>query len=703
VSYPPVNVSDQADDFHGEIVADPYRALEDITDPATMEWITAQNELTESVLGSVPARMEITRRLARLQAIPAAGVPFERGGRWFQMRDPGAREQGNVLFVMGAPDGEGRVLLDPNELSADATVAVAAVRVAPDGDKVAYARSESGSDWLTWRVRDVASGADEPDVVRWSKDLAAQWRPDGAGFYYVGMPEPEPGGLYTAPSSGYRVMLHRLSAGQADDEPVFVPDEPGQVPAIRMSTDGQFLIISVSAGLGAGQEIRVLELSRPDRGCRVLLPAGDARHTVVATVGGTFYVLTDDDAGRRRIVAVDGARPGREHWREVVPEAADTLLQAHFFGGRLVCHYLRDGCSRLCVLRLDGAKERDLPLPRFCTLSGSPVSHEAIEGTPASDIVHFEIESCTESASLWRHDLASGQTTLVRAAAFSLGPGYVTERVTACSPDGTPVPMFVTRRAGLPRDGSARVLLHGYGGVGACITPRFSATWAAWLERGGMLAVASLRGGGEYGRAWYHGGRLAAKQNVFDDFCACARWLAASGWSRPDRIAINGGSNGGLLVGACLTQHPELFGAAVANVGVFDMLRFHLFTVGRFWTTEYGDPGIAAEFRWLRRYSPLHNVRPGRYPATMLTTGDHDDRVVPGHTLKFGAALQAAQQGPAPILVRVETAAGHSAGKPGSKAVAEAADMLAFLESALSEKPPEIPERILGRSDYTAY
>jgi prolyl oligopeptidase len=693
MNYPPANISTQADDFHGEIVADPYRALEDIADPATKDWIAAQNELTQTALAAVPFRMQIADRLERLRAIGTAGVPFERGGRWFQTRDPGAREQGNVLFVMDAPDDEGRVLLDPDELSADGTVAVAAVRVAPGGDKVAWARMQAGSDWLTWLVRDVTSAADEADVVRWSKDLAAQWLPDGAGFFYVGMPEPKAGSHFTALSSGYRVMLHQLGADQADDEPVFVPDEPGHVPVIRMSTDGRFLIISVSAGLGAGHEIRVLELDRSDRGCRVLLPAAEARHTIVATVGGTFYVLTDDDAGRGRIVAVDSLRPGRQHWREVVPEAADTLLQAHFFGGRLVCHYLRDGCSLLRIIGLDGAKERDLPLPALTTLSGSPISHEAIEGTPESDVVHFEVESCTESGSLWRHDLVSGQTTLVRAAAFSLGGGYVTERVTACSPDGTGVPMFVTRRADLPRDGSARVLLHGYGGVGACITPRFSAMWAAWLERGGMLAVASLRGGGEYGQAWYHAGRLAAKQNVFDDFCACARWLAASGWTRPDRIAINGGSNGGLLVGACLTQHPELFGAAVANVGVFDMLRFHRFTVGRFWTTEYGDPDVAAEYRWLRRYSPLHNVRPGRYPATMLTTGDHDDRVVPGHTLKFGAALQAAQQGQAPILVRVETAAGHSAGKPGSKAVAEAADMLAFLESALSEKPLEIRGR----------
>jgi prolyl oligopeptidase len=316
------------------------------------------------------------------------------------------------------------------------------------------------------------------------------------------------------------------------------------------------------------------------------------------------------------------------------------------------------------------------------------VRHELITGTPDSDIVHFEVVSFTESGRVYRHDLRSGQTTLVHAAAASLDPAaFVTERAEVTSADGTMLPLFLTRRRDLPRRGDVPVLLHGYGGVGACTTPSFSAVWAVWLERGGMLAVASLRGGGEYGRAWHDAGKLANKQNVFDDFCACARWLASSGWSRADRIAINGGSNGGLLVGACLTQHPELFGAAVADVGVFDMLRFHRFTVGRLWKDEYGDPEDPEQYRWLRRYSPLHNVRPRDYPATLLTTGDHDDRVVPGHSFKFAAALQEAQRADAPICLRVDASAGHGRGKPTAKAIAEAADRLAFIEGALGMSP----------------
>jgi prolyl oligopeptidase len=438
--------------------------------------------------------------------------------------------------------------------------------------------------------------------------------------------------------------------------------------------------VSLSRGLGAGQELRVLDLERAEAGFRLLIAASQARYGIAGCLDGTLYLVTDDRADRRRVVAVDARRPGRDDWREVIAEAPETLLEAHLFGGRLVCHYLRDGCSVLRVRELDGSNAREIPVPEFSCLSGSLATHDAIAGAADSDIVHYQTESFTESASLWRHDLRSGRTTLVREPAVSLGPEYVTERVVVRSADGTAVPLFLTRNRDRPRDGEAPVLLHGYGGVGICVGPRFSPAFAAWVERGGMLAVASLRGGGEYGRRWHHDGRLARKQHTFDDFCACARWLSGSGWTRAGRIGINGGSNGGLLVGACLTQHPELFGAAVANVGVFDMLRFHHFTVGRFWKTEYGDPDDAEQFRWLRQYSPLHNVRPGRYPAVLLTTAERDDRVVPGHTMKFGAALQAAQEGPAPVLIRIETTAGHGAGKPAAKAVAETADWLAFLD-----------------------
>jgi prolyl oligopeptidase len=428
----------------------------------------------------------------------------------------------------------------------------------------------------------------------------------------------------------------------------------------------------------------VLDLTEPSAAPRPLVGDFASRNAFVTNAGTTFYLVTDHDAERNRIVAVDLDRPDREHWREVVPEAAETLLEAHFYGGSFVCHYLRDAHSVLRVHALDGALVGDIPLPGIASLSGG-AGHEGITGRAGSDLVHFEVTSFTESGSLWAHQVSTGLTTLVRPSAARIDPGrFVTEQVFATSADGTGVPMFLTRRRDLAADGNAPVLLYAYGGFDIALTPSFSPMWAAWLERGGLLAVANLRGGGEYGKAWHDAGRLDRKQNVFDDFSGCARWLAASGWSRRDRIAIMGGSNGGLLVGACLTQHPELFGACVAQVGVFDMLRFHKFTIGWAWIGELGSPDDPRQYRWLRGYSPLHNVRAGtHYPATLLLTADHDDRVVPGHSFKFAATLQAAQGGDAPILIRVDTAAGHGAGKPTGKAIAAAADELAFLEAVL--------------------
>jgi prolyl oligopeptidase len=683
INYPRPEVSDQKDDFHGTVIADPYRSLEDSASPATTAWVAAQNRLTQRLLAGLPARVAIEARLTELWRQPADGVPFERGGRWFQRRRP-AGAQRDVLYTGESADGCGRVLVDPGEFSADGTVALAGISVSPDGSALAYALSEAGSDWLIWRIRDVASAADLADRVRWSKNDNAVWHPDGSGFFYTRLAAPQPGRELTGADYGRQVCFHRAGRRQ-DDAQVHTPAGDVLWPNIALSTDGRYLILSLSRGLGSGPELRILELGRPGAGFGVLLEAGAAERTIVAAQDGVFYLLTDDGADRGRIIAVPADRPARANWHEVVPESADTLLEAHLFGGRLVCHYLRDACSVLRVFGLDGSPAGEIAVPPMSTLSGSPKGHEAIDGTATSATVYFQTDSFTQSRSLWRHDLDSGVTTLVRGAAVTLPAArYLTERVFVASDDGTRVPLFLTRRRDLPRDGDARVLLYGYGAVGASFTPAFTPDWATWLERGGMFALACPRGGGEYGSSWYRDGRLDRKQNTFDDFCACLRWLAGSGWSRPERIAITGGSAGGTLVGACLTQHPELFGAAVASAGVYDMLRFHRFTVGRLWKTEHGDPDVPAEFGWLAAYSPLHNTRPGRYPATLLTTGDHDDRVVPGHTLKFGAALQAAQTGPAPVLIRVGAGTGHGHGRSASSAaVAEQADCLAFLEAAL--------------------
>jgi prolyl oligopeptidase len=684
--YPPARRGNDVDDYHGEPLSDPYRWLENTDDPETAGWIKAQNDLTESFLSAVPAREAIRARLTELWDYPKYGVPRQRGGRWFQSRNSGLQPQ-PVLYVMDAPDAEGRPLLDPNLLATDGTVALSEINVNGDGTLLAYATSDMGSDWQTWRVRDIATGADLDDVIDWSKASEAAWRADGSGFFYGAIEPPTPGAEYLEANRPMRIFFHRIGTPQGDDQLVYAAEEPDWWSFAAVSDDGRFLTILIERGTSENQ-VRVLDLDDPRASPRQLVPDFDSKAIVVTNVGTTFYLVTDHEAERLRLVAVDLDQPERQNWRQIIPEAAETLLEGHFLGGRFVCHYLRDAHSVLRVHALDGAFVRDIPIPGIASLGGGSVLHKGIEGRPGSDMIHFETVSFTESGSLWSHQLSTGQTKLIRPSSARIDTGaFVTEQVLAPSADGTPIPMFLTRRRDLQPDGHAPVLLYAYGGFDIAITPAFSPLWAAWLDRGGLLAVASLRGGGEYGHGWHEAGTLGRKQNVFDDFCGCAGWLAASGWSRPGRIAIMGGSNGGLLVGACLTQHPELFGACVPEVGVFDMLRFPKFTVGWSWTGELGDPDDPEQYPWLRAYSPLHNVRPGtQYPPTLLLTGDHDDRVVPGHSFKFAATLQAAQDGDAPVLIRVETAAGHGAGKPTGKAIAAGTDVLAFLEAVLG--PP---------------
>ncbi len=682
-SYPPARTGNDVDDYHGEPVSDPYRWLENTDDPETAGWIKSQNELTEGFLSAVPAREAIRARLTELWDYPKYGVPFERGGRWFQSRNSGLAPQ-PVLYVMDAPDGQGRPLLDPNVLATDGTVALSEINVNDAGTLLAYATSDMGSDWQTWRVRDVTTGSDLDDKIEWSKFCEAAWRPDGSGFFYGAVEPATPGAEYLEANPPVRIFFHRIGTRQDDDQFVFAAAEPDWNPFAVMSDDGRYLIISVDRGTSENQ-VHVLDLEDPDARVRPLVADFVSKAIVVTSAGTTFYLLTDYAADRQRLVAVDLDNPARENWQEIIPQADEILLDGHFYGGMLVCHYLRQAHSVLRVHALDGTLVREIPIPGIASLAGRAGQHQGIEGRPGSDVIHFGTVSFTESGSLWSHQLSTGQTTLVRPSSARIDPGaFVTEQVLAPSADGTPIPLFLTRRSDLVPDGNVPVLLYAYGGFDIAITPQFSATWAAWLDRGGLLAVANLRGGGEFGRAWHEGGMLDRKQNVFDDFCGCARWLADSGWSRPDRIAISGGSNGGLLVGACLTQRPELFGACVAEVGVFDMLRFPKFTIGWAWTGEVGDPDDPEQYRWLRGYSPLHNIRAGtRDPPTLLLTGDHDDRVVPGHSFKFAAALQAAQGGDAPVLIRVETGAGHGAGKPTGKAIAAGTDVLAFLDAVL--------------------
>jgi prolyl oligopeptidase len=682
LSYPPAPTSDQVDDYHGTTVADPYRPLEDTDAPATRDWIAAQNAMTEQVLSGLAARGEIRARLAELWDFPRAGAPIHRGDRWFQLRNTGLQDQ-DVLWVAEAPDAEGRVLLDPNVLSTDGTRALSALAISDDGERIACAISDAGSDWRTWSVREVGAGEDLADRVPWSKFAPAAWTRDGAGFFYGRYPEPPPDAAYDAPNLGMELRYHRLGTDAADDPLVLAePEHPDWGFEPTVTDDGRLLVISVWRGTDPENRLWVADLTGGVEGIvvRRLLDTPDARYEPIGAVDGTLYLLTDRAAPNGRVVSLDVATQATQapELRELVAERDDAIEQVHLVGNRLAVLTLHDAHHRLAIHELDGTVVTEVALPAIGTVG-------EMTGRREDDELFVTFLTFAAPASVLAVRMADGTVRTVARPSLAWDPdAYVTEQAFVTSDDGTRVPLFLTHRRDVAPDGDVPSLLYGYGGFQVPIGPMFKPEWLAWMERGGLLAVASLRGGAEYGKAWHDAGRLANKQNAFDDFAACARWLAESGWTRPARIGILGRSNGGLLVGASVTQRPELFGAAVAEVGVMDMLRFHRFTIGWGWTSDYGSADDPEQFGWLRAYSPLHNIRPGvAYPPTLVTTGDHDDRVVPGHSFKFAAALQAAQGGEGPVLIRIDTDAGHGVGKPVSKLIDERADVLAFLELAL--------------------
>jgi prolyl oligopeptidase len=688
-TYPAPPTDASVDEYHGALIADPYRPLEDSDAPAIREWIAAQNRLTARVLDGLPARRSIRERLAEVWDHPRAGAPWRRGDTWFQLRNTGLQDQ-DVLWAADGPEAEGRVLIDPNGLSDHGTVALAAIAVARSGELVACATSAAGSDWRTWGVRLVATGEELPDRVAWSKFSSAAWTHDDAGFFYGRYPEPMADAAYDAPNRNMELRYHRLGTDAGEDRLVFAtPHEPEWGFEPEVSDDGRFLVLRIGRGTDPESRIYVADLaSGVDAAVvRPLLDAADASYHPIGTIDGRLLLLTDRDAPLGRVIAVD--LEDAAVVREIIPEGDDALERVCLVGNRLAAVYLHHAHHRLSIFEPDGRHVVDVGLPGIGTIVDAA-------GRLTDEELYLTFMSFAAPASVLAVSMSEGTMREVQRPALAWNPAdFVTEQVFVTSEDGTRVPLFLTRRRDVAPDGEVPVLLYGYGGFGVPIGPTFKVEWLAWMERGGLLAVASLRGGGEYGKAWHDAGRLANKQNVFDDFAACLRWLAASGWTRPARIGISGRSNGGLLVGATITQHPELLGAAVAEVGVMDMLRFHQFTIGWGWTSDYGSVDDPEQFRTLLGYSPLHNVRSGvAYPATLVTTGDHDDRVVPGHSFKFTAALQAAQAGDAPIVIRIDTDAGHGAGKPVSKLIDERADVLAFLELALGSrgKPMIRPE-----------
>lgn len=712
IAPPATRKGDQVDDYHGTRIADPYRWLEQDS-PETQAWVTAQNLATRSLLDSVPGRARIGARLSQIWNYPKESPPVQRGGRLFWRRNDGLQNQAVLCW---APQTERacKVLLDPNTLAKDGTVSLQTWVPSRDGKLLGYALASAGSDWNEIRVRDIDSGGDRPDVLQWVKFSGITWHPDGSGFWYNRYDAPKDGEQLTGVNKFQKVCFHKLGTPQQDD--VVVHQEPSQPEwgfGADLSDDGRFWVLAISHGADKKNAVLVRELVAGRLSEPVWLASGfGANFTFAGSSDQTLYFRTDWGAPRGRLLAVDlrraTLRPPTKltpsplvglsaptisseksealpaQWREVVAQADATLLDAALVGQGVILSWLDKAASRLSFVDLAG---KPLKAPDFPTLG----SISGLSGEAGQAHLYFSSVDFLAPPKVWDVDLsAATQSVWFQAKAGLAASDYEVAQVLARSKDGTQVPVFVVAKKGLPHDGSAPAYLYGYGGFAVSITPFYQPFLQAWLEAGGVLAVAVLRGGNEFGEAWHQAGQLGNKQNVFDDFIAAAEMLVAQKWTRAGRLAIAGGSNGGLLVGACMTQRPELFGAALPAVGVMDMLRYHLFTIGWAWVPEYGSSADAKAFDWLVRYSPLHNLKAGTaYPATLVTTGDHDDRVVPGHSFKFAAALQAAQAGPAPTLIRIETRAGHGAGKPTSKQIDEATDRMAFLFKVFDLAVPE--------------
>jgi prolyl oligopeptidase len=685
---PKAKTVDAVDDHHGTKVADPYRWLEDVDSPETKAWVEAENCVTFAFLEKIPERKVLEQRLTAIWNYPRFGTPFKEGGRYFFSKNDGLQNQ-SVLYTQGSLGESPATLLDPNTLSADGTVALSALAVSTDGKYLAYSTSASGSDWQDFHVRDIATARDLSDHLRWVKFSGASWTKDGKGFFYSRYPTPSADSMVGV-NRFQQLYYHVVGTDQAQDPLVFEqPDQPDRGVDGSVTEDGRYAILGIWLGTDSRNRLYYMDLGdpqRPDLGAPVvrLLDDLDATYDFIGNDGPVFYFQTNLDAPRGRVIAIDIRKPDRASWRELVPQGKDVLANIALINHTFVAEYLTDAHSALKLFGTDGTPKGEIALPTLGSVGG-------ISGKPDDPEMFYSFTSYLYPTTVFRYDFRARRSEVFRAPElpFDIAP-YETKQVFYTSKDGTRVPMFITLKKGTKLDGSNPTLLYAYGGFDINLTPGFSPAILPWLEMGGIYAVPNLRGGGEYGEEWHEAGMHEKKQNVFDDFIAAAEYLIAQGYTSTPKLAINGGSNGGLLIGAVMTQRPDLFGATLPAVGVMDMLRFHKFTIGWAWVTEYGSADSVQQFPYLYRYSPYHNIKPGtKYPPTMVTTADHDDRVVPGHSFKFAARLQAAQAGPAPILIRIETKAGHGAGKPTSKIIEETADQWAFLIEVLGMRKPK--------------
>ena len=672
--YPKPHTVPQTDDYFGTKVADPYRWMEDLDSPDTKAWVDAENRITADYFAPLTYRSALHARMVKLADYERFSAPEEQGGRYFYSRNSGLQNQAVVYWTQGL-HGEPHILIDPNTYAADGTVALSSMAVTQDGKLAALALSDAGSDWQKIIVRDVATGKDLPDTIQWTKFGGAAWLHDGSGFYYGGYDAPPDGDALKAANFGMKLFFHKLGTTQKDDAVVFArPDNKEIFLSSHVTDDGRYLLIVQAQGTSPNNELAALDLSQPNATVQRVIDTPDAAYSPIGSDGSRLWLYTTLNASNGKVIQIDLQQPARDAWKTIVPENKRKLENISLVHRTLIAQYLTDAQTQVEVFTEDGKPLHTLALPGIGTASGFGGKREDAE-------TFYTFTNFTAPGVIYRLDMKTLQSEIYRQPKTPFDPAaFETKQVFVPSKDGTRVPVFLTYKKGLKLDGSNPTLLYAYGGFNISLTPSFSPTRIAWMERGGIYAQASLRGGGEYGEAWHQAGTKLAKQNVFDDFIACAEWLIANKYTSTPKLAIRGESNGGLLMGAMATQRPDLFGAIAAGVGVMDMLRFDKFTIGWGWKADYGAPSENdAEFHAIYRYSPLHNLRPGtKFPPTLIFTADHDDRVFPAHSFKFAATMQQDQGGPAPILIRIETRAGHGGGMPLSKRLDVEADIYAF-------------------------
>ena len=677
LSYPDSKPSKTVDTLHGIKVPDPYRWLEDLNSDQTSAWVKAQSSLTDSYLDAIPGRQALENHLTKLWNVERLGAPSFEGGYYFFSKNDGLQNQ-SVLYLTKSLDTKPTVLLDPNTFSNDGTVALSSYEVSPDGNYLAYSTSASGSDWVEWQVREISSGKDLSDHLKWSKFSGASWAKNSKGFYYGRFPKPKDGEEMMAKNIHKKIYFHEIGKPQSEDLLVYErPNHPKQGLYAWVTEDGKYLLIQVSQGTDTKNGLFYKDLSNSASKVIELLPDFDASYDFITNLGSKFIIRTDLNAPKQRVISIDLNATPSDQWKTIIPESKETLRSVSHIGGLFIANYLKDARTEIRRFKIDGSSLPPVKLPGLGTATG-------FGGKSNQNETFYYFTSFTSPGAVYRYDVTSNVSTLLKAPKTQFDrDNYESRQIFATSRDGTKIPMFIVYKKNLKLDGNNPTLLYAYGGFNISLRPSYSPATIAWLDLGGIYVMANLRGGGEYGEEWHEAGMKLKKQNVFDDFIACAEHLITKRFTSSKKLSIAGGSNGGLLVGACMVQRPELYGACLPAVGVMDMLRFHRFTIGWAWRAEYGRPDDPEDFKNLLRYSPYHNLKPTNYPATMVITSDHDDRVVPSHSYKFAAALQSAQKGNAPTLIRIESKAGHGAGTPTSKRIEAIVDKYAFLAKSL--------------------